>query len=96
MTEIKEGARYRVTFEGVGKAHGVTIGGHNLYPTTLEEATSVEVIEPEYEPGQWYISDGGVVYLRTADSWLVGVTGIERDNDAPVRPLRKLVPEDDK
>lgn len=64
------------------------------------EVFHFEKIEPEYELGAYYLDALGVVYKRwysqADDEFGWSQDGFYVDDDIPVRPLRKLVPEDER
>lgn len=80
--------RYHVLeFEG-----GYADKGDYLNPDTVRSASDVTVIEPEYIPGEYYMSKTGVVYRRCEKpsmyhAWQAWDGSIVQ-HDVPARPLR--------
>jgi hypothetical protein len=104
MANPKPGDRVRVTFEGrcTDAEDGYldlkfADGGLSTFRTTH---ASIEVIEPEYIPGEIYQAADGRKYLRLAgrnlawrDVSFTGWKSADVGHNFPERPLVRLVPE---
>lgn len=95
----KTGDRVKVEYEGVVDYASKT--GRRLVTLKREDGRTiaispqfVTVIEPAYVTGKMYVDANGTFYLRRAGGWILAVAGEHRHHDFPVRPLRKLVPEE--
>jgi hypothetical protein len=93
MTDYPAGTRLRVAFVGTVDSYGDVhiAGGFRLLPGDLELVERVEVIEPEWQPGDVVLDANGDVYRRLAidaspwESW----NSFLAESD-PARPLTLL------
>jgi hypothetical protein len=101
MSEVKSGDRVRIEYEGV--VEHVNKTGRCLVMIKREDGRTiaispqfVTVIEPAYEGGSAYVDNMGryLVFDGQDRSWRQVGRLNRLGFSEPVRPLRKLVPED--
>lgn len=95
ITEAELAAALAEKLRRCGGTHLIVTDSPGVAADLFEVALSLR--EPEYEPGALVIDDVGDVYRRCNEMardmpWL-GFGGQLHAENAPVRPLRRLVPE---
>jgi hypothetical protein len=106
VTEFKKGDRVKVEFEAVDETPVNASGRYLRLPNgkvvVSSEGMKITLIEPEYEDGAMYIDAVGDLYAYWPASngtdfpWVEPGYATPLAFEMPVRPLRKLVPGEEK